>query len=137
MDQSRHPKGAVTVSASSTTEVMIYQDSDGVTASPDPSAYSGGRFSWCCLATKPDQDLILLHRWGPTLLTADASLVIVNGATGTGETVDHNAAITDYRIRLKPGRNKISIKTTGTPPTANGVANRVAWELNSFPGKLA
>ena len=134
MDQYRHEKKAVTVSPSATTEVLIYQDCDGTTVEPSPN--SGGRYSWVTLGMRLDQDVTLIHRWGPTKMTADADLVIINGTTGTGETMDHTLAYEARNIKFLPGRNKISVKTSGTPPTVNGKSNVVAYELNSYPGLI-
>jgi hypothetical protein len=134
----RHPRDPVatpsvnnsgSVAAPTTgSNVVLYQDSDGTTAPPSMNLASP--YTHVTVGMKLDQDVTLVHQWGPTVLTPNASLVIINGTAGAGETVAATAAYFQRSIRLQPGRNRISLVNGATAPTAN----HVAIELNSFAG---
>ena len=127
MENHRHPRAPVATTTANQS-VVLYQDSDGTTAPPDPNLAPS--YVWCTVAMSLSQDVVLKHYWGPTLTTADAALVIINGATVTGETLAASAGFNQRSIRLQPGRNRIVLTMGGTAPTAAFVA----VELNSYPG---
>jgi hypothetical protein len=127
MERHRHPRAPVWTTTANLS-VTLYQDSDGTTNPPDPNLAPS--YVWCTVGFKLSQDVVLKHYWGPTLTTADADMVIINGATGTGETMAASAAYNQRSLRLQPGRNKIVLTMGGTAPTLA----QVAVELNSYPG---
>ena len=122
----RHPRSAVATPGSNA-EVVVYQDSTG-TANP-PSKDLGSPYCWVTVAFKLDQDVTLLHKWGPTVTTLDAALVTINGPAQAGEVASAANGYFQRSIRLQPGRNRISVLAGATPPTASVIA----LELNSSP----
>ena len=101
-------------------EVVLFQDSDGVSLTGGrPELY--GSWTELDVALLVDQNVTLIHKWGPTLTTADADMEIINGATYTGETVTKDIFF-ERTLQHHPGRNRISI-VAGTPaPTATKIA---------------
>lgn len=102
----------------SNAEVVIFQDGDGTT----PSVTFQTSYTELDVAMKLSQDVTLIHKWGPTLTTADGSMAIINGATSTGETVT-GGAFFNKTLQLFPGRNRISVVAGVTPPTATYIAS--------------
>jgi hypothetical protein len=126
----RHPQTPI-ASPGSSLEVVVYQDSAGV--SPDVSLAparpnQGSPYTGVTVAFKLDQEVTFLQKWGPTPTTADSNMVTINGASAAGETAAANVFFTRL-VWLQPGRNRLSIQAGGTGPTA---AN-IAVELYSGP----
>ena len=126
----RHPQTAI-ASPGNGAEKVIYQDSTGLgpdvtLAPPRPNipSYVTGIY----VAFQFDHDVTFVQKWGPSPQTLDANLVIINGASATGETAAANTFFSRL-IMLQPGRNRISIVAGATGPTAT----TVAFELYSGP----
>lgn len=101
-------------------EVVLFQDSDGVTPNGCGRELFG---SWTefDLALKLDQAVTVIHKWGPTLDTADEDMAIINGTTYTGETAA-SGVFFERTFQHHPGRNRISVVAGVTPPTATKIA---------------
>lgn len=100
-------------------EVVLWQTSASAEAPVRPEVYpSQTEFDIACIVS---QNMTLLHKWGPTLDTADAAMTTINGTTGTGETITASAFYFKT-LQLPPGRNRISVVAGVTPPTATKLA---------------
>lgn len=116
MQNFRHQQPPI-ASPGNSAEVVLYQDSTGTL----PTKTFDTSYTEFDVAMKLDRDVTLIHKWGPTVDTIDSNLVIINGASSTGETVT-GGAFFNKTMQLFPGRNRISVVAGGTAPTAAMIA---------------
>lgn len=126
----RHPRspnklGGAYPTSTAGQSVIVYDDTITGHGRPGPAPSDVS----VTVAFQLDQEVTFIVKWAPERDAGDASLVIVNGATQTGEAASANAFFR-RNVVLSPGRNQISV-LMGTPaPTAN----YIGVESNTFDG---
>ena len=117
-----HPHVAVD-SPGQSADKLVWQDSKGDSVDVDyvPRPNIGSPYTGLTVAFKFDQAVTFIQKWGPLPTTADSDLVIINGASATGETASANTFFSRL-VWLQPGRNRISVLAGGTAPTAAKIA---------------
>jgi len=118
-----------TKATSTAGQTVIIYDSKKQFAASMPTLES---FTHVRMSMLLDQATTFVVKWAPERDADDSALAIINGASQTGDTAAAGAFFA-RTVELYPGRIQISVVMGGTAPTAN----KIAWELNTFPGLIA
>jgi hypothetical protein len=117
----RHPQDPIATPAVGATAATIWDDGKLTrdTAAPGKSA------QWVIVACLLSQGATLIHWWAPRTDSPDSDLVNISSA-------DTSFAITggaffQKAVKLRPGRNRLTVLAGATPPTATWIASEISY----------